>query len=111
MSASTLLAECPDCGSLYLWDTDAGVFRCTGCTAPDFHELAPSDIYVEHNERWHKVRDPKGSGGLVLAVTTFEPEPELFDDEDFETDPYAGYTDADLDALADDAADRHYDRD
>lgn len=124
MSRSTRLAECPDCGTHYVWTGD--VFRCGGCTAPDFHELAPADIYVEHNERWRAVPNPNGAG-FVLAVDTFEPVDEEKSsgdrterahrwnddlDDDFDPPgPYDDYTPRDLDVLADEAADRHYDRD
>lgn len=106
---TTTLAECPDCGTHYVWIPSAAVFRCGGCKAPDFHELAPADIYVEHDERWHAVLSESDSG-YVLAITKREPEPELLapeevDDSDFE--PYDDYTERDLEELADQAADRY----
>lgn len=119
MSRSTRLAECPDCGTHYVWVADS-VFRCGGCKAPDFHELAPADIYVEHNERWHAVKNPDGPG-FVLAITTTEPDDEpqkssgvspfdLADDDYFDPPgPYDDYTPRDLEEMADDAAARYED--
>lgn len=72
MATTITRAECPDCGSFYVWHASEGVFRCEGCTAPDFHTLAPSDVYLEHNETWATANHPCGHGTILVIVTTEE---------------------------------------
>jgi endogenous inhibitor of DNA gyrase (YacG/DUF329 family) len=123
---STTLAECPDCGTHYVWIPSAAVFRCGGCKAPDFHELAPADLaaakraFRDIAERWHAVLS-ESDAGYVLAITKREPEEEKSSgdrvdswnddlDDDFDPPgPYDNYTERDLEEMADDAAARYED--
>lgn len=61
----------------------------------------------EHLAGWHD--EPAAGCPLCLAdlKAAKSSEPEDFEEPDW----HGGYTDADLDVLADEAADRHYDRD
>lgn len=55
-------AKCPDHDLPYLWLAARGMFKCSeGC------DLAPADIYLEHDESWRTVNDR-------LWIDTYEEE-------------------------------------
>lgn len=73
MSTTITIAECPDCGEHYVHWADRHLFRCTGCPVEERHELAESDIYLEHNERWTLVQEVRDiAPRMLLGIVTTE---------------------------------------